>query len=133
MNQLDHKRSNKIKIFLRGLCWRIDGGMTWIRDHLFCYHDLDMQEIKKQVRNVHEQSDKFERVEELAPDILLALDKLKHCECIRELLEDRLEELEGLVLDLYIADMNDDIENKIKIYNILIKNKFIRQGEQNSE
>ncbi|WP_152184685.1 hypothetical protein [Sulfurimonas indica] len=129
MKQLGERKTNRIKLILRGLCWKIDSFMTWLRNHMFCYYDLEMQEIKEQVRLVHEQSEKFEAVEELAPDILLALERLKHCECIREILEERLGELERLVVDLYVADMNDDRERRMEIYNILIKSKFIRQGE----
>jgi len=126
MKMIENRKPSRIKSFLRGVCWKMDSFLKWLRDHMYCYYDLEIDKIKEKVKQVHEQSEKFEAVEEIAPDILAALDELKQCNCTKETLQERLQVIEMYVTDLYVADMNNDIPTRRNIYDILIKYKFIK-------
>ena len=108
------------------VCWKINDFMKWFRSKTFCYFDVSLEEIREEVDRINEQSDNFEVIKEVAPDIQNALTELRYCKQYSENLESYIDDVKTYITELYVADMEGDVQRRREIYDYLIENKFIK-------
>jgi cell shape-determining protein MreC len=133
MKLISDKKADSYKRFMRKICWTIHDLMKWIREHMFCYHDIDIEHIKEEVKATDDKANKFEQVEKVAPLIQEKLQELEDLKSENIYLKDLTNLLEYHLSELYFAEISNNNNRKKEIFQYLIDNDFIKIQEQISQ
>jgi len=125
MKRLSGKKRVFWKVVLQRLCWKINDCMKFIRDRMFCYYEVDIEQVKAKVQETNDKAEKFKKVEEHLPDIYTALQQLKKCSIVNSCLRHDVEVLRGDLYKLYVAYLAGDEAEMSGIFNKLFKDKIL--------
>ena len=125
MRRLGGKKRVFWKVVLQRFCWWINDAMKFMRDHLFCYYEVDVKQVKAKVRETNEKAEKFEQVKEKLPDIYTALQQLRECSKANSFLQHDIKVLRGDLYRLYSAYLAEDKTEMSEIFNKYFKDKIL--------
>lgn len=123
MRKIEQK--NKKKLIMRKICWKINDFMKWFRQHFFCYHNIDREAIREEIKSTNLKADNYEKVEEYIPQIQETINQLHLCNSENEQLNKSIKTLNYYIQELYIAELKNDSNRKKEIFDFLISIKFI--------
>ncbi len=126
MKQLEGKKRVFWKVVLQRLCWKINDLMKFIRNHMFCYYEVNLEQVKSKVQETNDKAERFKQIEEHLPDIYVALQKLKECSKTNDYLKQDVKVLRGDLYRLYVAYLADDKAEMSNIFNELFKDKILK-------
>lgn len=129
MKKISNNSNSNYKRFMRKICWGINDTMKWLRDHFFCYHDVDMDEVKEKIKETEHKAEQFEIIEEVAPEIQHKLEELKRVKLSFEYLQNDFTSLVHHLNVLYFADKVGDSHTKNIVYNELKDAGYIQDDE----
>ena len=125
MRNLEGKKRVFWKVVLQRLCWKINDAMKFMRDRMFCYYEVDVEQVKAKVQETNFKAEKFEQVEERLPDIYAALQQLKECSKANSFLQHDIKVLRGDLYRLYVAFLAGDETEMSSIFNRLFRDKIL--------
>jgi len=103
-----------------------------VKNRLHCYHGIDKAKIDEEIAYTFNNSEKFEKLEQVAPQILEELNDNKNLKSEIIIYGNRIKFLETKILDLYVSyNLKDEAQMQI-IFNQLIDKKLINQLKEDN-